>query len=65
MAIDYSEMPSLDLPERPSEAACWAACDAIHDILRAHPEEQAYVIAQYLDAFAKRQADSHEQDVNQ
>lgn len=62
MAVDYSELPSLELPTYPSEAASWAACDAIHDIMDAHPEDRAYVIAQYLDAFAKRQAVLHEQD---
>lgn len=48
------EFPELELPERISEAASWAACDALHDILSAHPDEQAYVLGQYLEAFANR-----------
>ncbi len=51
---DPSEHEPLDLPERPSAEASWMACDAYHDIMSAHPDDQPYVIAQYLDAFAKK-----------
>jgi hypothetical protein len=51
---DPSEHEPLDLPERPSAEASWMACDAYLTIISAHPDDQPYIIAQYLDAFAKR-----------
>jgi len=44
---------NLDLPDRPVEAAAWAACDCVIDLANAHPDDHAYIISQYLDAYAR------------
>lgn len=50
---DLIEDLTLDLPERPTEAASWAACDCVLDLAKSHPDDHAYIIATYLDAYAR------------
>jgi hypothetical protein len=51
---DPDDYLPLELPDYVSSAAAWVACDAYHEIISAHPDDQPYIISQYLDAFAKR-----------
>jgi hypothetical protein len=59
--------PELELQERTTEAARWAAADALLDLVAAHPEDKTYILAQHFDAFArayvvsKGQFQSHEE----
>jgi hypothetical protein len=45
--------PELELQEHTTEAARWAACDALLDLVAANPDDKPYILAQHFDAFAR------------
>jgi hypothetical protein len=45
--------PELELQSETTEAARWAAADALLDLVAAHPDDKTYILAQHFDAFAR------------